>query len=99
MYNPYNFYNPNIFNAYDPNYVKNLEEKIKVLENNNRKMGDPLLAEFQNSAEYQQAKRDNFLTFLLENSLPQWQNSNLGKKFAEWEKSAFDKFRESKNKL
>lgn len=94
MFENNNYKSP--YSMYDPTYISKLEEENKRLKEQQRQMADPMYAQFQNSAEYQEAKKNNVLTFLFELVYPQWQASDLGKKFAEWDKKQYEIYKESR---
>lgn len=87
----------NPYSMYDPLYIQKLEQENKMLKEQQQQMSDPLYVEFQQSAEYQAAKRDNFLTFLFENTFQQWQASPLGQKFIEWDKKQYETYKQNRS--
>lgn len=96
-FNQFNQFNQNAkYGIYEPNYIQRLEEENKRLKEQQRQMADPMYAQFQNSPEYQEAKKNNVLTFLFEMVYPQWQTSDLGKQFAEWDKKQYEIYKENR---
>lgn len=89
----YNAYNFNPYSQMD--YYKRLEQENLALKEQMRQQQfvDPIYAEFQQSAEYQEAKKNNVLTFLLFKFLGEWQNSNIGKQFVEWDNKEFENYK------
>lgn len=89
-YNPYNY---NYSSQMD--YFKKLEQENMALKEQMRQQQfvDPIYAEFQQSSEYQEAKKNNVLTFLLFKFLGEWQNSNIGKQFVDWDKKSFEEYK------
>ena len=79
-----------MINPYSSDYVKSLEERLAELE---KRAQDPVQSEFYNSQVFQRAKQDCFLTFLLSIYGRQWQASDLGKEFKEYELKAFEEFK------
>lgn len=93
--NPYN-YSSNPYNLYHQmDYYKRLEQENLALKEQMRQTQfvDPIKVEFEQSQEYQEAKKNNVLTFLFANVFTEWKNSELGKQFAEWEKKEFENYK------
>lgn len=86
----------NPYSMYDPNYITKLEQENKMLKEKQQQMSDPMYVEFQQTPEYQMAKKDNFLTFLFENTFQQWQSSPLGQQFVEWDKKQYENYKQQR---
>lgn len=90
------------FSPYSSAFMKEQEELKALREENKRlkeaqmQMSDPLYVEFQNTPEYQNAKKDNVLTFLFASVFPQWQASELGQQFIEWDKKQFEIYKQNR---
>lgn len=95
--NPYSGYVPS--SPYSMSYAEEmakLKEENKRLKEQQMQMSDPMYVEFQNTPQYQNAKKDNVLTFLFASVFPQWQASELGKAFIEWDKKEYEIYKQNR---